>query len=155
MRVLLLVALAGCSSTASSRVPGQPAERAWPACYELRLGPWSRFRGFPRQVEIAPPPVIQLDTTHRPGVSDVRRRQLMPDLFDSTARGWRPAYWRTPSRDSVELVWGHGYGGLRVRLAQRGDSLIGEALAEIDSPAAGAATVTGWRVSCDRMKSAG
>ncbi len=128
----------------------QPTVAAVAGCYALTMGPWeqqsAKAAGSPQIL----PPVIRLDTALAAQVRGWRQLGPTPPYFAQSRPGISPA-WRVGPTDSVEAFWSTGFVGTRLRLAVRGDTLVGGAQAFTDArggapdPTASARAV---RVAC-------
>ena len=148
--------LAGCRA-AAVRPTTTSASDAVPQCYELRLEPWSPATP-PLHI---PPRVIRLDTAlaYPESAQPDSLRSLEPTI-PSLAQPNQPSdrlpfqWWDVVAPDTLQLTWSGGFEGTFITLAQRGDSLIGHAVAWTDYPVnpRPRAAVAGWRVPCSRLK---
>ena len=116
-------------------------------CYTLKLGRWSGTLPTNSPEAHTPPSWFRLDTEIvRPGSRlAVEPAQVVP--------GRMPASWAPLRGDSISLFWSTGYIGVRLRLAVRGDSLVGLATAFRDShtpldPPNATASVLATRTKC-------
>ncbi|MBP6571541.1 MAG: hypothetical protein KA226_09000 [Gemmatimonadales bacterium] len=130
MKCTTCVVLAGallCSTrtlSAQSAVP--PTVAALAGCYALTLGPWQQqYAGGAASWQTLPP-VIRLDTTLAWRVPGWRSLGPTPTQYTRYGPGISPA-WRVSPTDSVEAFWSTGFVGTRLKLAVRGDTLIGGA----------------------------
>lgn len=143
--LLLLV-----SNLAAQSAP-RPTVAAVAGCYALTLGPWeqqsAKAAGSPQIL----PPVIRLDTALAALGRGWRQLGPTPPYFlTERGPGIGPA-WRVGPTDSVEAFWSTGFVGTRLRLAVRGDTLVGEANAFTDArggPPDPFASARATRVSC-------
>ena len=116
-------------------------------CYALVLGRWSGPLPTNSSEAHTPPSRFQLDTVAvRPGSRfAVEPEQLVP--------GRMAASWAPLPHDSISLFWSTGFIGVRLRLAARGDSLVGTATAFHDAHFVGeppdpSAPVVATRIPC-------
>ena len=96
-------------------------------CYALKLGRWSGPLPTNSPEAHTPPSRFRLDTAVvRPGSRyAVEPAQVVP--------GRMAAAWAPLRGASIGMFWSTGYIGVRLRLAVRGDSLVGMATAFRDS----------------------
>jgi len=116
-------------------------------CYTLKLGRWSGPLPTNSPEAHTPPSRFRLDTAiARPGSRfAVEPAQIVP--------GRMPASWAPLRGDSIGMFWSTGYIGVRLRLAVRGDSLVGMATAFRDAhspldPPDATASVVATRTKC-------
>jgi hypothetical protein len=116
-------------------------------CYALTLGRWSGPLPTSNSEAHTPPSRFRLDTlVVRPGSRfAVEPAQVVP--------GRMAASWAPVGNDSISVFWSTGYIGVRLRLAVRGDSLIGRATAFRDAhdlldPPPASASVVATRTKC-------
>ncbi|GJG86473.1 hypothetical protein tb265_16540 [Gemmatimonadetes bacterium T265] len=107
--------------------------RALAGCYRLTVGSWQRApAGGPTMTSQQPPARFRLDTVVLPPPFD-HRFAVQPA---KVAGGNWPAG-RSVAGDSVDLWWSTGFTGVRLRLAARGDTLVGRAETHHDSHVVG------------------
>lgn len=122
--VMMLFANAACAAAQSpSRIAG---------CYDFPNADGGYFGWMTwdpvSRVSVHRNSIVQLDAARlrRFGRLRTLRRLRVPALQDSTAEKRHAlSNWRPLGRDSLALDWSDGHGGLRVRVAVRGDSLVG------------------------------
>src|SRR5690348_3712262 len=125
MRVLVRLGfLLSAGALAFPKLQGQTRQMT-PRCYRLDIGPWQPSLG-PNGAYHRLPPVIRLDTVFW----EHGARRVAPAMsYPYHAEIPRTPYW-TAHDDTVRLVWSDGFNPTVVKLAGRGDDLIGEAVAE-------------------------
>ncbi len=100
-------------------------------CYALTLGGWSalplRRNGYPEST--TPPARFRLDTLVFPSAWGpqlaVEPAHLVPRNIEASRPGNVKASWAVLSQDSIGIIWSDGFVGVRLRLAARGDSMVG------------------------------
>lgn len=103
---------------------GSASVRQLSGCYRLTLGAWSGtlpVTGMPQAR--TPPPCFRLDTAVAP--KNAAWFSVEPATLVELSR--MPAAWKPVLGDSLAIFWSTGFVGVRLRLAVRGDSLLGTA----------------------------
>jgi len=145
-----LIAIAAFGVPIGARAQQDPSTvvRKIGGCYTLTLGRWSGPLPTSTPEAHTPPSRFRLDTVavqHQRSRFAVEPEQLVP--------GRMAASWAPLPHDSISLFWSTGYIGVTLRLAVRGDSLVGTAKAfrdahyPLDPPPAKAAVVAA-RTKC-------
>ena len=148
----ILVITAALTIGSSSRAEAQ----AWtvddlPACFELKLGPWTPPIGTAAQFS-TPPDTVKLlaDSTFanpRPGW-----KRAEPPIHHRYANGRESAMWKPIDITSVHIVWSDGFTGADLRLFAGSGSHFGviRMLSDAIAPEAYTpkATVVAHRVKC-------
>jgi len=117
-------------------------------CYALSLGRWSGPLPTSTPEAHTPPSRFRLDT-----IPVQRQRSRYAVEPEQLIPGRMAASWAPLPHDSISLFWSTGYIGVTLRLAVRGDSLVGTAKAfrdahyPLDPPPAKAAVVAA-RTKC-------
>ena len=147
--VLMFIAALGLPARTRAQVDTLARIRSRAGCYALALGPWS---GSPPPAGVptiqTPPSRFRLDTavdTRPSGRFAVQPARLGP--------GRMAASWALEPNDSLSLFWSTGFVGVSLRLAIRGDSLIGTATTFHDAHLVGeppdpTASVVATRTAC-------
>ena len=156
----LFIAVPVSGLAAASPLAAQPSDhvatlRRLAGCYQLTLGPWSRPGLAPAVAAAQTPPArFRLDTVavSRPSAGGYAVEPM--ELLEGQGFRGRPAKWSPVGRDSVAIAWSTGFVGVALRLAVRGESLIGRARVFDDVQMAGEppdpeASVTAIRVRCE------
>jgi hypothetical protein len=130
-RTLVLLAAVVVPHGAHAQQDSSMRVRGRAGCYALTLGRWSGALPTNSPEAHTPPSAFRLDTVPvRPGSRfAVEPDQLIP--------GRMAASWAPLPHDSISLFWSTGFIGVRLRLAARGDSLVGLATAFRDAHAPG------------------
>ena len=145
MRITLFVALgvflAG-GATAGAQEP------RFAGCYTLTMGTWTPpFSAGVRHHEV--PARIRLDT-----VSRGAGWMLSPDIDYPNGHRFHGAPRWEVARDTLVLIWSNGFSPTVIRLAARGDTLVGQAIALSDlryvpEPPPPSAPVSARRQQCE------
>jgi hypothetical protein len=109
--------------TAQSQVVSSPVGQQ-SACYQLTLGTWSGAlpaTGMPQAQ--TPPAHFRLDTVVAAG--NAAWFSVEPGMLVERSR--MLASWKPVLGDSLTIYWSTGFVGVTLRLAVRGDSLLGSA----------------------------
>ena len=139
-----------CSALVASCASAPPAERDAAGCYQFERNDGARALGLPWGFELDAAPLGQgwPLLTDREGVKRART------ATSPTGRDDHPfGYWWESARDSVEVGYPGG-GGITLRLARRGQDLLGQGTAAGDAAPVGGpaprtpAPVVARRVLC-------
>jgi hypothetical protein len=144
MTVLAAAALTAASASTAAQQPAA-VETPWPGarCFALDVGRWRAWYAGDTTARLAPipnaPDLIILDSARLStplgmGSGDTANRVVRgrsrnrgaatPEYVDF---GWDPwfTWWKQPTRDSLEINFGSGHGGLWLGFRQTADSLVG------------------------------
>ena len=147
-RRLIAIAAFGLPIGARAQQDSATAVHKIAGCYTLTLGRWSGPLPTSTTEAHTPPSRFRLDTVavqHQRSRFAVEPEQLVP--------GRMAASWAPLPHDSINLFWSTGYMGVNLRLAVRGDSLVGFARAFTDAhypldPPPARAAVDAARTTC-------
>lgn len=146
LAVSAVVLLAGTNSHAQE----VRADRL-PACYELKLGPWTPALAGARPFS-TPPDTLQLfdeapDRYPQPGW-----KRAGPPIRHAYSGGRERAVWRRLDSASVRVIWSDGFTGAELRLYHGSDAHYGlvRAVSDARGPEATTpqATVVAKQVAC-------
>ena len=149
---LLFLLLCFSQSPAAHSQGGPSALSAANRCYELHLGRWSNSLAPEGH---GPPERIQLSSVLLAGRGgELGYHRVQPGLPIAEERG---GLWRPVSPDSMEIGWSDGFSGMRIVVAEHGDTLTGAATAIYDDKRANdpTAPVVAVRISCASVDSTG
>jgi hypothetical protein len=149
LQSLALIGAIGIATSVHAQTDTSALVRARSGCYALTLGRWSGPLPTSSPEAHTPPVRFRLDTIAlmtRPG----RRFAVDPA---QVIPGRMAASWALLPNDSIGMFWSTGFIGVRLRLAVRGDSLVGFATAFRDAhspldPPDPTASVTATRAVC-------
>ena len=123
---------------------------ALPGCYRVQLGKWSGQFPSGLWVEHTPPLVFKLDTVNlAPPFDNSGLKRVMPATL-IVPRGSFPAGWRVVRLDTIMVRWSTGFAGVRLRLKQRGDTLVeyAQSFYDVVGPKEPTASVTAIKTTC-------